>query len=414
MSFDFLRFANIVTRFLTLASKLMLAFFLAKYLSEREVGSYGLISAAVVYAISFVGFEFHVFSSREIVTADDEYKGFVVKNNMAAYLVFYLLSLPVLFSLFYFDFLPFEYLGIFFSLVVFEHLSLEIYRLLTALSRVMAASILLFIKSAGWLFFLVPLSLISGSYNNIESVLWFWMGGGVFSFVYGVYAIRDCFVFFGDASVDWRWIRKGVNRTFLFYLSSVFIVLMISSDRFIFEHLVGVEKLAPYVIYIGISNAVVSLVEAGVFVFFYPKLVSAVVGKNIMAFCFYYEDMKKQAVRVFVLIGLFAFFGGWLFLRLLGKESYVQSIDVFFVVVVAALVKVVSMVPQYGLTAIRRDNHIALINFLSVVIYFASVFFLSDFLNEFSVSAGFIFAYFFQWKLKSYFYCREVKSVLWS
>ena len=67
------RVANITLRGMTLVSKFVLLFFLAKFLQASEVGLYGLLSATIGYALYVIGFEFYNFSTREMIGEDSKH-----------------------------------------------------------------------------------------------------------------------------------------------------------------------------------------------------------------------------------------------------------------------------------------------------------------------------------------------------
>src|SRR5690606_16168777 len=60
---------NIGLRGLTLSSRFLLLFALARWLSPAELGLFGLVSAIVGYGIYLVGLEFYAFATRELIRA---------------------------------------------------------------------------------------------------------------------------------------------------------------------------------------------------------------------------------------------------------------------------------------------------------------------------------------------------------
>lgn len=61
------RLLNVVLRGITMASKFLLIFFLARFLEPTELAIYGLITATTGYALYLLGFDFYAFTAREML-----------------------------------------------------------------------------------------------------------------------------------------------------------------------------------------------------------------------------------------------------------------------------------------------------------------------------------------------------------
>lgn len=411
-----IRFVNVFARLSTLASKFGFLFFIAKFLKTSEVGQYGLISAAVIYAVGFVGLEFHVYSNRKLIVSPDVHKGFILKNTVVLYFFSYATSFPLLSLLFFFEFLPFNHLVIFYFLVMVEHFSLELYRILTALSRNLSASIILFIKSALWFFLIAPLLAFSEIYQNLQTILVFWLLGGTLASCYGLYKLKDLVCLAVSAPINKNWIINGLKKTLLFYFSTIFVVLMLTADRFLIQHLGGLMQVAPYVIFIGVANAMISLVEAGVFVFYYPKLIAIASSSNYLKFKRLYKKMAMQAISAFLLLAIIATIFSTIAFSYIDNVVYINSENILFIILLSSFFKILSMIPQYALTAFRRDNFVAIVNFLTVALFFLIVFSLGPWIKEKSVPTSLVIVYFFQWIAKQiacHYYLR-IKQKDWN
>ena len=87
-------------RGLTLASKFLLVFVMAKTLSLADVSVYALISAAVSYSLFLLGFDFYVYSTREMLCRDRLSWMPLVRDQFVLYLIAYVVFLPLLIFLF--------------------------------------------------------------------------------------------------------------------------------------------------------------------------------------------------------------------------------------------------------------------------------------------------------------------------
>ncbi len=61
--------AALILRALTLSSRFLLSLLLARMLSPAEVGEYGLLTAALAFALLAIGLEFYSYTLREMVPA---------------------------------------------------------------------------------------------------------------------------------------------------------------------------------------------------------------------------------------------------------------------------------------------------------------------------------------------------------
>ena len=122
---------NIALRGITLASKFLLIFFLAKFLEPAELGLYGLLTVTIGYALYLLGFDFYTFTTREILKRERHEWGGLLKDQGALSLVLYVIVLPLLSLIFLEGLLPWSVAGWFFILLVLEHLTQELGRLNT-------------------------------------------------------------------------------------------------------------------------------------------------------------------------------------------------------------------------------------------------------------------------------------------
>lgn len=75
------RLINIALRGMTLGSKFLLIFFLARFLEPAELGLYGLLVATIGYALYLLGLDFYTYSTREILKRERNEWGGLLKNQ---------------------------------------------------------------------------------------------------------------------------------------------------------------------------------------------------------------------------------------------------------------------------------------------------------------------------------------------
>ena len=144
------RILNLALRGITLSSKFALIIVLAKFLEQEEFGLYGLFSSTIVYFVMALGFDYHIYASREIIAIDKDKRGDIVRDQGIFYVYTYVLILPLCFLIFYFGFLPWTLILWFIILITLEHISQELVRILIAVSEPIWANFLLFIRLGFW------------------------------------------------------------------------------------------------------------------------------------------------------------------------------------------------------------------------------------------------------------------------
>ena len=125
--------ANLFLRAITILSKFALLIWLGRYMSLSDLGTYGILVTSIALSVQFLGMEFYIFNTREILGSDQAKRTILVRDQLAFHGLAYLLFLPVFSILFFINILPWSLIVWFYILVIVEHLSLEISRFLTCL-----------------------------------------------------------------------------------------------------------------------------------------------------------------------------------------------------------------------------------------------------------------------------------------
>ncbi|HCD4760379.1 TPA: hypothetical protein NBR58_002967, partial [Enterobacter hormaechei] len=144
-------------RIAALGGKFLLMMAIARFLTVKDVGDYGLYVSIIVVSLYFVGLDFYIFSTREILDPK------VIKNigeilfNQFIFFAFSYLLLAAIWP----GLLTLSAItgvgGLLFVLTITEHLSQECYRVLIIKERITIANFILFIRSGIWCYLCVPL-----------------------------------------------------------------------------------------------------------------------------------------------------------------------------------------------------------------------------------------------------------------
>lgn len=400
----FHRLLNMGLRGMTLVGKFVLLFFLAKYLAPQDVGLYGLLVVTIAYATYPLGLEFYAYSSRELIKNKPESRGRLFKNQLALHGWLYVISLPLLLLIFYFDLLSWRMAPWFFALVVLEHACQEMTRLLIALEKQFIASITLFVRQGLWACVVILLMALDPDYRQLDNVLMAWLLGAAAAAVMCAFALVKASGGLGFLSegVDWRWIRRGLKVAIPMFIGTISLNFVTSVDRYWFESLQGREMLGGYVFYMSISAAMMSFLEAGVFFFMYPSIVAAHSAGNEALFR---SNLRKMLVQTVVLAVAFAvgvlLLVDWVLL-LLQRDVYSGMKDILYVFLLAMFFQALSYIPHYALYAQGRDRAIVAAHVLSVPVFIVVVWLAVDWNAFYAVPVGGCVAYIF---MLLYKYC---------
>lgn len=356
-----------------LASKFILLLSLAKYLSPSEVGLFGLISVTVSYSIHFVGLDFYIYTTRELIRRGRQPFGNKVKAQFLGSLFLYVVFFFIFYLAVFEELLSRAIFIIVCLLIVSEHLSQELHRLLIAQSSQVKASSLLFIRNGAWCLFAVAALIISDGARSVEFVLKCWLSGSAMSIVVGI-ALVDKTIWSGwSKKVELSWLLAGVKVAIPFMFSTLAIRSIQTFDRYIVEYLVGIEILAVYVLAVGACNAIKSFVDAGVSSFFYPRLISLESQG-----C--YQEFKASTKKFMIHLSMVAFVlsiaalaSFYLYSLYLENSIYRINIEILVWLLGSNFIFLFSLVPHYALYSKGHDKYLVRVNYISCMIFFVVV-----------------------------------------
>ncbi|NMY11511.1 hypothetical protein HBO38_24195 [Pseudomonas veronii] len=366
---NFLQLSNIAIRGLTLVSKFLLIFFLARFLEPAELGVYGLLVATVGYSLYLLGFDFYTYSTRELLKRKRQEWGGLLKAQGALILILYAIFLPPLSLIFINDLLPMSVFGWFFVLLILEHINQELGRLLVAVSEQLCASLVLFLRSGLWAVLVAGLMFYRPDMRNLDVVFAAWTLGGLAALVLGVLRVRSMGLSGWRQQIDWVWIIKGLKVALALLVATLAIRGVFTLDRYWFQELAGLEVLGAYVLFMGISMALMSFLDAGIFAFIYPGLISAYQQKNEVGFR---RGMLKLMLQTVCLSGAFALIALLVIgplLAWLDKPLYSEQQGLFIWILLATVLYAIGMIPHYGLYAQGRDRPIIYSHVVSLIVF---------------------------------------------
>ncbi|MAC23626.1 hypothetical protein [Marinobacter sp.] len=359
---------NLGLRAVTLAVKFAFILALAVFLPPEEVGLYGLITVTVSYSIYFVGFEFYTFSTRDLVARPRSEWSRLLSNQLVFFGLMYVVVLPAFSIVFFLEMLPWSVMAAFIALVVLEHLSTELMRLLVAIEKPLLATLVIFIKQALWALCFAITMWLAPEFRNISDLLLFWIAGSALSILIGVGPLLKLDWRGVLTKIDWRWIRTGAMVAIPLLLSSIAVRSLFTFDRYAFEALNSLALLGAYSVYMGVASAMLSFMESGVFVFYYPRMMKAYKEQNMSEFEHAYSKLAKQSAiwLTFLMVG--AAIAGVIVFPMLEETIYYDNLTLFFAIIVSMAIFIGGYVFQYGLYTTTRDKSIIVANLAGLAV----------------------------------------------
>lgn len=397
---------NLSIRGFTLLGKFILLFFMAKFLTLAEVGVYGLLVVLVSYSLYAVGFDFYTYSTREIISLKKDEWGGVIKKQGQLILGAYIIVLPIIIICSSF-FISSEWLIFLAILIVLEHLNQEMMRLLIVDNKAVLANNLLFIRSGLWCYIVILLMFSQTIDANLENVLLFWIIFNSIALIIGIFYFFQDIQFKSAKKLNNQWLANGLKICLPLLFSTLIVRAITTVDRIWLEKLEGVEVVAVYALFVGLTNSLIGFLETGVFSFIYPKLIRE--KNNPQVFNGLVKKMHIQAIAVIVVIsGALVVFLPFL-LKWVNKEAYFEYYNIFYLILIANIFYCLSMIPHYILYAKNQDRKIVISHVSSLIVFVTSTLMIVYNQIPVAVAYGLVCTFVFMFFIKSFFSLKEIR-----
>ncbi|HBL6926960.1 TPA: hypothetical protein LSH75_004608, partial [Citrobacter koseri] len=200
-----------------LGGKFLLMLVLAKTMPASVMGAFGLVTATISVCLYFVGLDFYVYTTREILSPDQKKTtGSIIYNQMLFFFLTYLILLIIWPNVTHYSQIT-TYAIIAFALVISEHLSQEIYRLLIALKRNKFANFCLFLRSGAWCYVIIPILFYKRI--DLKDVFYTWLCFSFLSVLFSILYLKYSGLLKISSFIpDFKWIINGVSICALFFI----------------------------------------------------------------------------------------------------------------------------------------------------------------------------------------------------
>jgi O-antigen/teichoic acid export membrane protein len=345
--------------------------FMARYLSPEEIGIYGLVITTIIISIYFLGLDFYVVNTREILAqSNKEEKARLVRDQLAFHGVVYIFVLPMLLVVFMAGLLPWKYIIWFYVLLVLEHLSQEATRLFFTLSLPIVANIVLFFRSGAWVYAVIGVFLFSEETKQLTTVWMGWTIGILISLGLSVYYLTKALDFtnVNAHKVDWKWIKIGVKGALIFLTASIALKLIEYMDRYFIQYYLGEAMVGVYTFYMSIAKVVETFVFTGLISILYPRIVTSYQQGNIEEYRSLMKKMSIGSIASAIMLALMAAIGMVILLKIIDKPIYAEYLETYWLLLVAIVLIIVGYIPHYALYVRHADKMILIATLLGLLV----------------------------------------------
>ncbi len=365
----FIPIFNVLLRLASLFSKLFIVLILSRELNSYDFGYYGLFTAIIVYSVGFIGFEFHTYSNRALLISTKTHNE-IITNHIIFSLIAITISVPAFFAVFHFELLLSSLAIYFIGILFFEYLALELSRVFNILGSQIVSSILLFVRTSVWIMPACYLFINDEQYQTLDFVLGWWFAGAVLSFFIGLFYLLIFYKYkFSFSYADKPWIIEGIKKSSGMFISAQAVLLLFVMDRYLIKFDVGVELASIYMFYFGLTNALLALFESSFFVFYTPKILYLYSNDKINEINSECSKLLKMIVICCLLVVISSYLVIDYIIEFVGKLEYVEFKNVFFLLLLSVLIRVISLVYHFAIYAIKKDKYLININLVSLVLY---------------------------------------------
>lgn len=301
---------NVLLRVTSLGAKLILTLYMGRYLGLADLGVYGLVFAAVMFATVVLGMRLDYSVARELVGA----KTIDAMCKLRDHTIFlgcnYLLFAVAMFILALAGVASFKLMLIIFLISVLENLASAYTTNLTSMGQPILSTFLFFVRAGLWCFVVVALGVMDTSMRTVHVVLSGWAIGEVISLILTFWAWRNLpWQKVNDIPVNWDWVKKLAKQCFPIWMGTLGAAAALSVDRFVVSYFMEMEQVGIITFYGSFATALLALVQSGFYSFSYPKLIKYHRQGDKKAFWHETWHVSWQ-VSLFVLVAAIAI--GWL------------------------------------------------------------------------------------------------------
>ncbi len=364
------RITNTILRGFSLISKLVLVVYLAKFFTLEDLGTYSIIFYTINFLTYLLGFEYFNYSGRQISQAKNQRERIIHLSSHFSFILSIIWIVPFIYFIGFIDELVSEYIWYLLMLLVLEFLSNEIFRVLIFLEKQIVASMILFIRSALWVYIFIFFNYFSLVESRLTILFIFWIFSVTFSIALGIYILQSLGLQFKDINFgfSFRRISSALRFSGYFFISALSVKLIFTVDKYFLKHYETMDVVGIYSFFLSICASLTTIFEASTISLYIPKLLLNW-KMDRTKFLIIKRDFRRQIVMLS--ISSFFLYVILIFplLYFIGKESYLSSIGIYFVLLALFIIINIGMLAHVDLYINQKEKLIAKSSVIGLVLF---------------------------------------------
>lgn len=307
-------------RLASLTAKLGLTLYMGRYLSLQDMGTYGIVFGAVMILTVMLGFRIDHVVSRELVRVAPLAALIKMRDETLFYIANYLAAVLIGLAVAQSGTtgIATHLLLYILALTITDSYSNLTYVNMNAMEQPLLANALYFISGGLWCIVVIVLGIARPEFRNVDTVLIAWFLGNILFVAATFWTWRKLpWHELRGKAVNREWIKAGVNKSFLIWLGTIGMMAGSYVDRFVLAHFLTLEEVGIATFYFSFANTILTLVQTGILVFVFPRLISSHREGDQPEF---WNEFRRTAWHVALFAGLVA----------LGVSTAVPLIGKFF------------------------------------------------------------------------------------
>ena len=344
-------------RLLGMSGRFVLLLLIGRLLSAEDMGVYGLFAATAMLLVQFVGLELHQPAVREVLRRREHEREPVVRAQLRTYAIVYLF-LPAAIALAWaWGLVSAGHTVLLGLVIVGSHLSLESQRLLIAADRAAQGFFVLSLAQGLWVFPLALLWFVAPALRTLDVALTAWACAAALATGYGLRGLRSCGLLTPGSgrAADLAFVRSAWPSARVFVASSLIFLLIESLDRFALDTWTGIAAVGVYTLYSGIARTIREVGFAAIVAKNVPTLVTASQRGDAAAARSALLALQRR-LAAFVIMAAPCLLGGLVLLLPLLDAVYAGHLPTFCILIAAAMIGTMSLVPHYELYAAGNEQ----------------------------------------------------------
>lgn len=296
--------SSLFFRLSSAASKFILFIYLARNMSPEDLGLFGIIIAILIISVQITGFELHYVNSRNIAEEKDQSIAAIIKAQFLFHMLSYIIILPCLSLIFFYEILDWTFFLIISLLLIFEHLSQEMIRFLQFTFNPVKSAFLIFLRSGIWAFMLIILCEFYSFELTVKSVLTIWLIFSIIATIYGVVALRKFLLTRNKIKLlSFSWLKSVLIKSLPFFLTTTCFTISQFTDRFVLNNIIGSFGVGIFFFMASMASALNLFVSFSVGVFYGPMTIRAFRKNGLSEYLKVRHIFIKKSI-IYVSIGL--------------------------------------------------------------------------------------------------------------